>query len=73
MMNETSHGVFNFMSIYSKEFMDGTIKVSQPFSSSVLLDEEAREITDNIIGLSSLLSAWQNKDGEKNENNKEEE
>jgi len=45
----------------------------QPFSSSVLSEEDAREIAENIMGLFSLLSEWEKKDGEKSENNKEKE
>ncbi len=44
------------MSNYSKEFVEETITARQPFSSSVLSHEDAREITENIIGLFTLLS-----------------
>ncbi len=50
---------------YSKEFLEETTTVWRPFSSSVLSHEDAREITENITGLFSLLSEWEN------ENNKE--
>jgi len=59
------------MSELSKGFLEKTITIWQPFSSSILSDKDAREITENIIGLFSLLSEWKEKDGQKNENNKE--
>ena len=61
------------MCIYSKESLEKTITAWQPFSSSVLSEEDAREIAENIMGLFSLLSEWEKKDGEKSENNKEKE
>ncbi|GAF73307.1 unnamed protein product [marine sediment metagenome] len=44
----------------------------QPFSFSILSHEGAIKITENIIGLFSLLLEWEKKDGEKNEDNEEE-
>lgn len=61
------------MSSYSKELLRKTITTWQPFSSCVLSEEDAREITENIIRLFSLLSEWEKKDGEKSENKKEKE
>ena len=58
---------------FSQEFLEKTIRVWQPFSSSVLSEEDAREIAENIMGVFSLLSEWEKKDGEKSENNKEKE
>ncbi len=55
------------MDKYSYEFLGKTVLLWQPFSSSVPLDEGARGITDNIIGLSSLLSECQKSDGEERE------
>ncbi len=40
---------------YSEEFYNKTIAVWQPFSSSILSYEDAREITENTIGLFSLF------------------
>jgi len=61
------------MSIYSKEFYKKTMTVWQPFSSSILSEENAREVIENTTSLFLLLSEWEKKDGEKNENNEEEE
>lgn len=61
------------MSELSKRFLEKTVSVWQPFSSSVLSYEDAREITKNITGLFSLLSEWEKKDGRESENNEEEE
>jgi len=56
------------MPSYSKESLEKTITAWQPFSSTVLLHEDAREITENIMELLSLLSEWEKKDGEKSKN-----
>jgi len=61
------------MSIYSGQLLEKTITVWQPFSSSVLSEKEAKEITESIVGLFSFLLEWENKDEDKNENNKEKE
>lgn len=55
------------MSNYSKEFWEKIMTAWQPFSSSFLSHADAREITENIVGLFSLLSEWENKDGKKTE------
>ncbi len=49
------------MSIYSRKLLEKTITVRQPFSSSILSHEDAREITEDIMGLFSPLSEWENK------------
>jgi len=46
------------MSNYSKEFLEKTIAVWQPYSSASLSLEDAREVTENMIGLFSLLLEW---------------
>lgn len=60
------------MSIHSKELLEKTIIVWQPFSSCNLSHEDARQIIKNTTSLFLLLSEWENKNREKNENNKEE-
>ncbi len=57
------------MCIYSKEFYKKTVTLWQPFSSSILSYEDAREITEDITGLFSFLSEWENN----NQKNKEKE
>lgn len=59
------------MSELSKGFLEETVLVWQPFSSSILSHEDARELAENITGLFSLLSEWGRKDCEKAKNNKE--
>lgn len=59
------------MSSHSKELSGKTITTWQPFSSSVLSEEDAREITKNMTGLFSLLLEWERKDDEETKNNKE--
>ena len=49
------------MSNYSKEFWEKIMTAWQPFSSSVLSEEDAREITKKMTGLFSLSSEWENK------------
>jgi len=56
---------------YSKRLLEKTITAWQPFSLSILLEEDAREITENVIGLFSLLSEWTYKNDEKTKNKKE--
>ena len=45
------------MSKYSKGFLNKTIKVWQPFSSTPLSLKDAREITENMTALFSFLLA----------------
>jgi hypothetical protein len=45
----------NQSSKYSKEFLDKTIKVWQPYNPTPLTLNDAREITDNITALFNLL------------------
>ncbi len=58
------------MSELSKRFLEKTGLVWQPFSSIILSHEDTREITENITGLFSLLSEWENEKEERKENNK---
>ena len=50
------------MSIYSKELFRKTIAAWQPLSLSHLSEEDAREITENMVRLFTLLSEWDDKD-----------
>ncbi len=59
------------MSSHSEELLGKTITIWQPFSSSVLSEEDAREVTKNITGLFSLLLEWKRKDDEETKDNKE--
>ncbi len=43
------------MDNYSKEFLEKTIKVWQPYSPIPLTLEDAREIADNMLGLFSFV------------------
>lgn len=49
---------------FSKEFLEKTIKVWQPYSPTPLSIEDAREIADNVIGLYKLLFELEQKYGE---------
>ena len=49
------------MSNYSKEFLEKTIAVWQPYSSASLSLEEAGEIAENMTGLFFLLLEWKRK------------
>ena len=40
---------------YSKEFIQETIKVWQPYSKEKLTEEDAREIADNVINLYTFM------------------
>lgn len=40
---------------YSKEFLDKTIQIWQPYSQAVLTQEDAREITENVVSLGRFL------------------
>lgn len=53
------------MSCHLKELSRKTIMTWELFSYSVLSHEDARKITESIIGIFFLLSEWENKDGEK--------
>lgn len=57
------------MPSYSNELYKKTIAVWQPSTFSIMSHEDAREITQNIIGSFSLLLEWENN----NEKNKEKE
>ena len=43
------------MAKYSKQFLEKTIAVWQPYSPDPLTIEDAQEIADNILGLYSYL------------------
>ena len=43
------------MNKYSKEFLDKTIKVWQPYSTTPLSLNDAREITENMTALFDFL------------------
>jgi hypothetical protein len=43
------------MNKYSKEFLNETIKVWQPFSPTLLSLNDAREITENMTSLFNFL------------------
>lgn len=51
----------NQSSKYSKEFLDKTIKVWQPYSLTPLSLNDAREITENMTALFNFLIAHEDK------------
>jgi|TARA_B100001964_G_C13925781_1_gene462224 hypothetical protein len=51
------------MDNYSKEFLEKTINVWQRYYKTPLTLEDAREIADNMIGLFSLISKLEQKNG----------
>ncbi len=51
------------MDNYSKEFLEKTINVWQRYYHFPLTLEDAREIADNMIGLFSLLTELEQKNG----------
>ena len=59
---------FIFMVEYSKEFLEKTIKTWQPYRETSLSLEDAREITDNVIALYTLLSELEKKYGKEKTN-----
>jgi len=52
------------MAEFSKEFLEETIKVWQPYSSASLTLEDAREIAETMTGLYSLILELEQKYGE---------
>ena len=56
----------------SEEFLKKTIAVWQPFSTATLSRENAKKTAENITELFALLSEWEQKDGERGGNRKEE-
>jgi hypothetical protein len=42
----------------TKEFIQETIDVWQPYSKEKLTEEDAREIIDNMTGFFALLNKW---------------
>jgi len=51
------------MAEFSKEFLEKTVKVWQPYSPTPLSIEDAREIADSVIGLYKLLFELEGKYG----------
>ena len=51
------------MAEFSKEFLDKTIKVWQPYSPAPLSSEDAREIAETMTGLYALLLELEQKYG----------
>lgn len=49
--------------VYSKEFIQKTIDVWQPYSKDSLIEEDAREIADNMINLFEFLIELEDKYG----------
>ena len=49
------------MAEYSKEFLGKTIKIWQPYYSTPLTLEDAREIAENMINLFSFLNELEKK------------
>lgn len=60
----------NQSSKYSKEFLNKTIKVWQPYSPIPLSLNDAREITGNITALFNFLITEEKKDNSKSINKK---
>ncbi len=44
------------------DFLDYTIEVFQPHAKRKLTREDAREITNNVVGLFRLLAKWDQRD-----------
>ncbi len=42
-----------------KQFIERTKKVWQPYAGHTLTDEDARQITENMVGFVQLLSEWE--------------
>ncbi len=53
------------MAEFSKEFLEKTIKVWQPYSATPLSSEDAREIAETMTGLYGLLLELEQKYGKK--------
>ncbi len=51
------------MQNYSKQFLEKTIEVWQPYSAAPLSLEDAREIAENMTGLFCLLDELEQKYG----------
>lgn len=51
------------MAEFSKEFLEKTIKVWQPYSPAPLTLEDAREIAENMTGLAAFLFELEQKYG----------
>ena len=53
------------MANYSKEFLERTIQVWQPYTPTPLSLEDGREICDNLCGFFSVLKKWNDQEKEK--------
>ncbi len=56
---------FYFMEKYSKEFINKTIQIWQPYSDIPLLSNDAIEITENITALFNFLITEEKKSQDK--------
>jgi len=56
------------MANYTKEFLEKTIQVWQPYSSTPLSLEDGREICGNLCGFFSVLKEWDEKERRRVEN-----
>lgn len=52
---------------FSKEFLEKTIGVWQPYAPGSLSSKDAQEITENLTHLFALLAGWGEKDGRRTE------
>ncbi|OGF63611.1 MAG: hypothetical protein A2Y62_18825 [Candidatus Fischerbacteria bacterium RBG_13_37_8] len=50
-----------FIAKFSKEFIEKTLQIWQPYSSTKLTEEDAREIAENMTELFSLLAELEKK------------
>lgn len=56
---------------FSKQFMEQTIKIWRPYSSTPLTEEDTREIAENMTKLFSLLNELDRKYGKEEKDGKE--
>ena len=57
--------------VYSKEFLQETIKVWQPYSAEKLTEENAKEIAENFFNFITLLMELDKKYGKELEQSKD--
>lgn len=62
------HETTNNRECYSKEFLEKTIEVWQPYSPTFLTLEDAEEIIDNMTGLFKFLIELDKKYGKEEKN-----
>lgn len=67
-INNVKHKLSDNTKDYSKEFLDKTIKVWQPYSHTLLSLEDAEEIIDNMTGLFEFLIELDKKYGKEEKN-----